>query len=247
MRLTTNDIGKLVRPRVLTHVYLWTAPANTHAGVDSWWKTIKDQYQYLSSHQAYQLTKTYNKPLQEIFEGLSLGDTSVDLSKCYVAQVSSFIVMFKGTYYIVDSVKRGKQFEDMAKKAYGPNAKVSIFAVGLKFFEGMTRQSNGTLKPINPSALTTIPDKTWFYLPKHIVPVENIIRFEAVVLGDLVMFKESGGMVVSVNILNKARFFKTNSWSNRSVKLFSSFHLGYIRFLPNKNFSIKSKGKQETW
>ncbi len=249
MRIT--DIGSLVRPRVLTHVYLYPLfphidlQAKPNTNVDHWWKTVRNYYKYLNSLQKEQLTKTYGNT-DSLFEELKLGDTAKDISTAYVGKVVSLIVQFHGTFFHISSLTQGKVFEDKIKKSFGPNTKLRVFAVGLKFFKGMSLVDNA-LTPINPWEPVVDDTKIWFYSPKHIVSIHDIMRFEQVDQGDLVLFTKSSGMAVNVVTLSKPKFYNTNSWTPRSIRLLSGNKLAFIRFLPDRLFSIKSKDREEQW
>jgi hypothetical protein len=67
----------------------------------------------------------------------------------------------------------------------------------------------------------------------------EIIKFESVQLTDLVIFQKSSGLVVEKKQLNKPKFYQTSSWSSYSIKLLSQKGESYVRFIPNRAFSVK--------
>lgn len=246
MKFSSNAFGKLVRPRVLTHVFLYPeyptsdSKQELDSSVDIWWKSVRRYYLFLTSLQQDQLTTAYGLQLTDLFSDINLGDTSIDLSECYVGEIISLIVVFRGSYFLIESKQKAVEFEIKFKKMFGRYARIPVCAVGLKFYKGMDiNKETKEIVPINPWEFTESNNKIWFYYPNHIIPIENIIRFEKIKTGNIVLFKRSSGMVLSINNYNKKTFYKICSWTNRSIKLLTQKNI--TRFTPDRNFEVQSK------
>jgi hypothetical protein len=85
----------------------------------------------------------------------------------------------------------------------------------------------------------------WFFNPWELVPLVEIIKYESVSKGDLILFQKTKGLVVRKKLLNKPRFYTTSSWSCYSVTLLNYTADGYTRFLPDRMFSIRRSGDPE--
>ena len=236
MRLTVEDIGRLVRPRVLTHVFLFSKEQGVD--VDNWWRSMRT-YRFLSSVRKDQIVKVYKKSVDRVFDGLVVGNTATDPQNSYTAQITHLLVRIGSNYYLFDSVTKGIQFQESYQKKFGTRSRLKVCAVGVKFFGGFTSTEEGTnLLPIKPFRPEDNGDKVWFYEPKHVIPLESVVRFESVEVGDLVMFQKSRGVAVTIRQLNKPKFFKTCSWSSRTIWLLNGLGNGHIRFLPDRQFTV---------
>ena len=243
MKFRPEHIGLLVRPRVLSHVFLYQK--NVGIDIERWWKGVDPYYRYRSYLQPDQLVGGYDSSLPSLFAGLSIGDTSKDLSTAYVGVITSFIVYLHGQYYHMDSTEKATELEARVKRMYGKYASLSVAALGIRFYMGMAKDpKTGKIVPVNPWEHTDVDSQNiWFYRPIHVIPVENVIRYEAIDQGDLVCFKRTGGIVVTTRVMNKKKFFKTSSWSTKTVTLLNSAGDHFIRFLPNKQFQVKSSSR----
>lgn len=243
MRVTPVDIGVLVRPRVLTHVYLYaSATTPTSIEIDGWWKTMRS-YRFLTSIRRDQITNTYKKPVDKVFQELKVGNTFSQLETSYTGQITHLIVKVGQNYFLIDSIEAGSKLLQTYQKRYGTRTRVKVCAVGVRFFKGAKRDPDtDSLIPIDPwegiaaDEKEEMPVRLWFYEPKHLVRLEDIIRFESVEVGDLIFFQKSQGVVVNVRELNKPRFFKTCSWCSRTIVVMVAN--GLIRFLPDRKFQI---------
>lgn len=190
------------------------------------------QHRYLSSIRKDLVIKAYKKPVEKVFLDLSVGNTVTDPENSYVCQITHVLVKFGGNYFLVDSAEKGRQFQNSYKKRYGLGAKLKVVAVGVSLFGGV--KDGVPIKPWGQQQENHI----WFYEPKHVVFYEDIKRFESVCLGDMIFFQKSKGVVVSVRQLNKPKFFKTCSWSSRTIWLLNGGGYGLIRFLPDRKFEV---------
>lgn len=232
MRFKASDIGLLVRPKTITHLFLWTKDKN----VDEWWKQTCFQYRWRNFEKKQQLTSFYKIPLNNLFQDLHLGNPCKNLEKSYISEITSFIILHKGSLYYIDTKEKAEYFEKEMKKRFGQNAYLSVVAVGLKFYKSIEKKEEEFL-PKDPWDHTNRQDVVWFYHPKEIIPLSNIMLFESLKLSDLVKMKRIDGIVISIKELAKPKFYSANSCVSKSIMLLST-NVNYVRLIPEKRFSI---------
>lgn len=214
MKFTSATFGALVRPRVLLKVI---ASQNGAA-------------YFTRNQQAQALEQLTHKPIQELFQDLHLGDTSIDLSDCYVGKIKSYILCFDRSaddFQRVDKAQM-KALEAKRKRNW------EVRAVGLEFYTGLTLNSNNKLEPQSLWPET----KEWFYYPEDLVPMEDIVVFESCRECDLVTTKRATGLVLDVKVMNKPQFYRTNSWTCKNVLILSGQHARRVKLLPFRKFKL---------
>jgi hypothetical protein len=230
VKVTANSFGTLVRPRIMSYARILPR-LDAVSEQDKWnLNSLVD-----APHYGEKEINLYKTPYEDLFTELVIGDTSKDLSNCYVGVITSFITSINYKHYILVDKSNVNEIMEKLRKRYGRRESIPVHHVGVKFYKGLQRNPNGELIAINPWRVTK-ENHTWFYRPWDLIPMETIIRYENLVPGDLVLFKRSQGIVVKAKNINKKKFYKTNSWSSRSVTVLLGNGKTFLRFLPNKNF-----------
>lgn len=234
MLFKPETLGELVRPRILakgTVVLKKNLPEFAFGAIPS-----------KSNH-----TQIFGQKLDTLFSKLSLGDTSKDLSSSYAGEIVCYAVRIASTMTLVDKHNVQETLKK-ARKKLGARANLRVVSVGLQFHQGLVRdQETGKLQGLHPCPLRT-PDgqeTVWFFNPWELVPMEEILKYEGVHPGDLVLFKKAKGMVVKKKKLNKPRFYSTSSWSCYSITLLNHTADGFSRFLPERFFMVR-RSEDET-
>lgn len=230
MKINLNTIGALVRPRIITHAKVYPRIIDSLKEEEKWdLAGVADSYYYSRD------LLSYKKPYEELFKDLVIGDTTQDLSNCYVGMITSFIISISYKQYVLVDKNNVKDIVENLKRKNRSCESLPIHFVGIKFFKGVKRNKNGTLSPTDPWEATS-SQHTWFYRPWDLVSMETVIRYEKLESGDLVLFKKTSGIVLKNKHINKKRFYKTNSWSCKSVSVLMGNGRTILRFLPNKSF-----------
>lgn len=216
MKFGSATFGALVRPRVL----LKNISSN------------KDSVYYTREQQAQALEQQTHKSVKELFQDIHLGDTSLDLSNCYVGRVKSLIINFNtlGTAnYKFEKVNYSQMKAVEEKCDYW-----RVSGVGLEFYTGMCLDANGILQPVNLWPET----EEWFYHPDDVLLMHDIVNFESCRELDLIISKKTSGMVLDVRTMNKPQFYRTNSWTSKNVTVLSGQHGRRVKLLPFRKFKI---------
>lgn len=229
LKFNSDTIGALVRPRILLKVL--TSKADQPLSIAY---TRNQQAQALEH-----LSPTGN--IQDLFKDLKLGDTTQDLSQCYVGKVVSYILFFpnkpNAEKYEKVGLERMKQLEKVAKNRRGRHWEVR--AVGIQFYLGIhTEEDTGYIYPINPWPCSDGLNKEWFYFPEDIVHMDDIIRYERLGQGMLLKTDKAAGLVVTAKTLNKPQFYRTSSWTCKSIVILSCQHGRLVKVLPSRKFEI---------
>ena len=233
MRFKAADIGLMVRPKTITHLFLWKHDEN----LEEWWKQSIFQYRWKGHEKKQQLTLQYKASLPDLFKDLQLGNAHKNPGESYVATIKSFVILHRGSLYHLETKERADSFEREFKRRFGPNAYLPVVAVGLKFYKNISVSADGGLSPGEAWGPTDDSKVTWFYQPKEIVTLTNIIAFETLTVGKLVLMKKVDGIVTSVKELSKPQFYSANSCVSTSVTLLTT-NVNYIRLIPDKRFTI---------
>lgn len=230
MRFKPETFGTLVRPRILTQGVV--VPVNTLSEFVFAWPKLKKRTDY------YHL---FSKKLHDIFTDLHLGDTSgASLLDCYAGEVVYYLVQVAGSLVLVDSHNVQETIK-LVRSHLGVRANLRIVSVGLRLYKDLQRdESTGAITPLTPWGLKTTAgfEPIWFYHPWELVPLTDIVKFESASPGDLVVFQKTSGLVVRKKVLNKPKFYSTSSWSCCAIRLLNSGADGFLRFLPNRNFTL---------
>jgi len=235
MRFKPETFGTLVRPRILATGAI--VPTDAKADLSN---AFKDR---LARPDPLQI---FSKRPEELFRGLELGDTSQeDLSMCYTGEVTHYVVRVAGSLALVDKNNVQEALKKLRKRL-GARANLRVVSVGLRFYQGMEK-SPGGLRGINPWSPKTPEgcEAIWFFNPWELVPISEIMKYESVKTGDLILFQKTKGMVVKKKWLNKPRYYATSSWSCYSITLLNHTADGYTRFLPDRYFTVRRASDPE--
>lgn len=232
MRFTSNTLGVLVRPRVLTHCFLESRFQQA--------QTTKTSWKALSrAVQAEELTARFDKFLVELFEDLSLGDTTTTTTssqECYVGVVSSYITYStypRGSMFsLLHSEEQVKDMEQWSREKYG-HSSIHVFAVGLKFYRNFNKETNTPSVPWEYSE-----QETWFYSPWDLVPMSNIVAYEKCEPGDLILTPKTVNIVLANKRLNKPGFYKTGSWTSHRVTMLRGSNGLSMFLVPDRKFEV---------
>jgi len=228
MRITKNIFGTLVRPRITSYAKLFPriSPLLTQEESKDLYLFIRD-YSYGYNHLAM-----YNNDFNSLFNGLTLGDTSKDLSNCYVGQITSLIISIGYKNFIIVKENNYDEAFEKYKKYYGNRTFLdNVYYVGLKYFQGLElNKDTNKLIPINPWHETMKTEYGWFYKQYDLLPMETIIQYENVQMGDLLWFKYTNGLALNVKTLNKQRFYMANSWTCKNISILNN--KGKIQKIP---------------
>ena len=229
MRFKVSDIGCLVRPKTITHLLLWE---KKQANIDEWWKTKSNIYRWNRKTKKTQLTTYYKLDLETLFQNLSLGNPVEDPARSYVAKITSFLVLYNGSIYYINSKEKARIFEKKIEKCYGKNPFLPIVAVGLKFYRSVYKTKN-CYEPLYPWEHTHNDDVVWFYRPNDLIPLDNIIVFEKYKLGDMIKFKKTSGIIIKEQPLVIEKFYNKNSAVTRNLYVLTP-KLQHVKLLPSR-------------
>ncbi len=237
MKLGVQHIGSLVRPRVLTHTFVFQIDSPTD--IETWWQNVHYTFKYRSIFQAEQVVETFDKPLEKIFEDLSFGDLLNDSSykESYVTQIVGFMVLLKNQYFYIDSKEK---FEALASRNNQQN-ELYIVSAAVKIYKGFKISKDGSIDLID--LWENSKNHIWFYCRQHLLPLKHLILFESIEIGDLIVTKTKAHLVIAVNTPNKPSFYKTGSWSSKVFKVLRCDDSSVQKFFPNKLFVISKLPK----
>ncbi len=235
MRFKASDLGLLVRPRTITRLLVWKKEDN----LDEWWKQSIFFFRWRVFERKNQLAFYYRKSLEDLFQDLSLGKPSIDPGSSYVCKVVSFVILHKGSLCYLDTQEKADLFENEAKKRFGQNAFMSIVAVGLKFYKNIKIENNVHVAG-DPWEPTERDDLVWFYSPKDIIPLENVIEYESISPGDYISLRKVEGIAIFNKDLTKPKFYAANSCVSNTVSILSN-KTSFVRITPDKKFKVTKK------
>lgn len=236
MRFGPETLGLLVRPRILTSANV--LPINNIQSPHSF-ITLKPVTCGLNS--STDPEALFGKSLNSLFSEIGLGDTNTNNTKSYTAKVVAYLVKIGSTSVVVDHTNLQETLTKVRNR-YGIRANFKILSVGVQFFQGF-QEIDGQFQPTEPWPVRTKEgnETLWFYKPWELVPLTEIVKYESVRRGDLVMFQKSHGLVIKKKLLNKPRFYMTSSWSCYSITLLNHMGDGFTRFLPDRKFSVRRR------
>lgn len=234
VKITANSFGALVRPRIMSYARILPR-LDAVVEQDRWNIASLIDAPFYGEKEV----NHYKKPYEDLFAELVIGDTTKDLSNCYVAVITSFITSINHRHYILVDKNNVTDILEKLRKRYGKRESIPVHYVGVKFYKGLQRNPEGVLEPINPWSVTA-GEHTWFYRPWDLLDMETIVQYENLKLGNLVLFKRSQGIVLKSKTIQKKKFYKTNSWSCKSNTVLLGNGKTFLRFLPNKTFKKKS-------
>lgn len=141
------------------------------------------------------LVRPKNFP-KELNKQIVVGDTAIDLATSYVGQVARI-------QYVKN---RTLQVALRQEEIVGYS---SIEEIGLQFFAGMQKLSDGSLKPINPHNHEIV----WY--PRYdLVPIDKIIEFEQIEVGDIWCLEKRHAIVFEIS---NRRIKKNEGWTSRKI------------------------------
>lgn len=231
MRYRPESIGSLIRPRLLSKGRM--VPL----------KEAEHYVHYLSNITIpIELSNLFPREPMKRYEGLELGDTSVDPKTSYVAEITHFLVRENYRSYLVNKNTLPEALRKR-KERQGPRAKLYIHSLGVKLYRGFEKLKNGKLKPVDPWYPPGSKEEVVVFFSQYdCVPMEQIVEYESCSLGDLILFTKSNGLVIKKKKLNKPKFHSTSSWTSYSVTLLIGH--SYTRFVPNRKFTVHVTPKE---
>lgn len=223
-KITLDDLGKLVKIRVLTKAFLLCVAEQQNFETDSWWRGSCDRHRKSKSYKQDMIAGTYGvKNLASLFETLDPNN--------YVAEITSFLVLHALEYKIVktkeeiDALLNERSFRGVCVIAAG----VKIY----KTYDVLTRELGPEWEPTSTNTVA------WFYETKQLLPVEDVENFNDVEAGDMIVFGKTQALVVSVKVLARRKFYNTCSWTNKRIMVLSGDSRGrQARLIANRPFRI---------
>ena len=235
MKLGIEHFGTLVRPRVITHTFVFETAIPIE--IEDWWQKVHYLYKYRSIFQAEQVTETFDKPLEEIFSEMSFGDlsTTSNYSSSYVGKIVGFIVLCRNQYFFIDSKEKFKSLENKPDNKNN----VHIISAAVRFYKGFSAdpETNQNIV-LEQDICDNSKEHIWFYCRQHLLPLEHLIHFESIKVGELVSTKNRSYLALEISQPNKPSFYKTGSWSSKVIKVLCCNNSLVVKFFPNKKFSV---------
>jgi hypothetical protein len=231
MRFSKETLGILVRPRILTSGLVLAE--NATLPLSSALTSLRTSYH--SKNNYVPSTTLFGKTLSELFSPLNLGNTTTNKATAYVAKVVSYVVKVRGSLLVVDNTTIDRAIS-ATKKQYGSRTNLKVVYVGVQFFQGFDEHNT----PLSPVVMKTVDNKqvSWFFNPKDLVSITEIVKYESAREKDLILFPKSYGLVVKKKFLNKPKFYMTSSWSCYAIILLNPLGDGFVRFLPDRQFEV---------
>lgn len=231
VKININSFGVVVRPRIVSYARVYPR-LNVPTGESKWsLDTLVNASPYDEKDISY-----YGKSYDSLFEELAIGDTTEDLKDCYAGVITSFVTSISFRNYILVTQDNVTDVLEKLRRKNNSRESIPVHYVGIKFYKGLQRdKETGKLVPLNPWHVTE-KETTWFYRPWDLISMDTIVRYEMLASGDLVLFRKSRGLVLKKKTINKKRFYKTNSWSCKSVTVLLGNGRSHLKFLPNKSF-----------
>lgn len=224
--LDSTLFGKLVRPRVL----VYTFDEDKYLS----FKEAKPFLVPLRPKQVEHLLAVHNKPLNQIFCDLNIGDTTKNTLTAYCCQVTSIVVYtYRNNGYKV--YRNKEQFDALESKLANSKlpSKPSIVAIGVKLYGGFNE--NGPVKPWHH-------EYEFFYEPRELLPLNHIILYENCQPKDYVVMPNGCGLVLHNNTLNKYKWYKTGSWTCHKIMVLSGSDERIFKLMPYRKFMIRRQG-----
>ena len=243
MRFKPEHLGMLVRPRILTTANILVSSSMLPSPT-----FLKIRLAHHNKNTYIDPAWLFGEPLDKLFGLMKLGDTSADKSSAYVAQIVSYLVKVGSSSIVVDKTNIQETLKK-AKNRLGPRTNLKVISVGVKFYHGFKEDQEGVLAPTNELVIKTKDGQevTWFYKPWDLVPITEIIKYESVSKGNLILFKQTNGLVVKKKRLNKPKYYSTSSWSCYAITLLNHTADGFTRFLPNRQFKVARSSDAVTY
>lgn len=218
-KITLNDFGRLVKPKILTEVFLLH---NQDVDPNNWWHQVLRLNATSKSYKKDMIAGTYGDTLEKLFSTLEIDK--------YVGVISSFIVFHSGKYKFVNSIEESKRLQSQKGKHY------SIRAIGItihKEYDPTTHK----LGDVWDMMFSNQPIK-WYYKPKHLIPIEDVEQFNNVQVGDMIVFKKTQALVINVKELSRLKFYSNCSWTKKSITVLSGNQARQVRLITNRPYQV---------
>jgi len=223
-KITLDDLGKLVKVKVLTKAFLLCIAEQQNFETDSWWRGSCDRHRKSKSYKQDMIAGTYGvKSLASLFATLNVNS--------YVAEITSFLVLHALEYKIVKTKE-----EITALLSERSFRGVCVVAAGIKIYKSydlFTKDLGPVWEP------TSGNNVVWFFEIKHLMPIEDVENFNKVEPGDMLVFEKTQALVVAVKTLARRKFYNTCSWTDKRIMVLSGGSRGrQTRLITNRTFSI---------
>lgn len=223
-KITLDDLGKLVKIKVLTKAFLLCVPEQERFETDSWWRGSCDRHRKSKSYKQDMIAGTYG------VQNLSYLFSTLD-PNTYVAEITSFLVIHALEYKIV---KTQEEIEALLNERSFRG--VYIVGAGVKIYKTYNVITKELGQEWEPTATNTV---AWFYEVKQIIPVEDVENFNRVEAGDMIVFGKTQALVVTVKNLTRRKFYNTCSWTNKRIMVLSGgSHGRQARLVLSRPFKI---------
>lgn len=222
-KITLENFGKLVKPKILVEAYLL---CNKDVDAGDWWKKVIVLNANSRSYKRDTIESTYGISIDKLFNELDI-DT-------YIAVVNSFVVFHQGRYQFVYN-------HEEANKIIRSKKRYSIRAVGIAIhhsYDPATKTVGGIWQA------TDIPTIQWFYHPNHLIDAEIVEIYESVALGNMLVFKKTQALVTKIKILKRKKFWATCSWTRKKITMLNGSTGHQVRLNTNRMFTVL-KSKQD--
>lgn len=226
-KISLNDLGRAVKPRILTEAFLLYN--FDHIDLHSWWQQVRILERFSKSYKKDTIVSTYGKKLDLLFSDLMIEN--------YIAIIKSFIVFHEGKYKLISTKEEVEQIKNQKNKYF-------IGAAGIEIYKTYDMETKEGLEPWPPTKENNI---TWFYKISHLIPIEDIEKYNTVIAGDLIVFSKTQGLVTTVKKLKRNKFYSTCSWTNKKITILGGNKALKIRLGINRQFDvIKNKSKDQS-
>lgn len=216
-KLKLEDIGKLVKPKILVEAFLL---CNKEVDIGDWWKKVLALNASSVSYKRDTIESVYGMSLDKLFSQLDIGK--------YVAAITSFVIVHEGRYQYINS-KQDVERVLKTKKHY------SIRAVGIKLHHSYDSQTKVVGEAWEP---TSIPTIQWFFQTKHLIKIKDVEAYESIEVGDMLAFKQTQAFVVKVKILKRKKFWATCSWTRKKITVLNGSNGNQVRLNLNRSFEV---------
>lgn len=226
-KIGLDDIGRLIKPRLLTEAFLLCNFDDGQLDVHGWWRQVIRHTAFSKNWKKDVISSTYGKRLDQLFKGLDING--------YVGVITGFIVFCEGRNQLVTSVEQAQ----MLKAVRG---KKSVRAALVRFHTSYNPETK-ELGPVwEPTSTKTI---SWVFKLKHLIPLEEVEKFNKIQVGDLIMFTKSTALVVEVRQYHRRKFYSVCSWTDKKVITLSGGKGTQFRLNTNRPYTVTTKQQQQ--
>jgi hypothetical protein len=223
-KISLQDFGKLVKPKVLVEAYLL---CNKEVDAGDWWRKVLSLNASSKSYKKDTIEGTYGASLAEVF-----GSLNVDT---YIAKVCSFLVFHQSKYQFVNS-------KEQAEKILRSNRRYSVRAVGIELFHTYNPDTGAVGEGWEP---TQAPTVQWYYQPKHLLSVRFVECYDDIQVGDMLAFMKTQAFVCNVKILQRKKFWLTCSWTRKKITVLNGSTAHQVRLCTSRPFAVIKSSNQQ--